>query len=77
MRGGDADQCPQELRREVGPVRPNNGVEFRVKLQALEVLDAAQWLEDLPLKLAGQVNLAFGPIDKPQPDRVACNVSSF
>jgi len=65
----------QELRCEIGAVRPDYCVQFRMQANALEHGDLAEWFEDRPIELFAQVDFAGKAIAEPKPDHVVSNVS--
>ena len=49
----------QKFGREVGLVRPNQRMQFRVQSKTLESLDISQWFEDRPVDPILEINVAL------------------
>src|SRR5258708_3095302 len=72
-----ADLVVEKLRRKVSTVGPLHGSRVGVDAQADEDLLIPQGLEDRPVKLFRQIDLALGPVLEPEPDGVTTNVTSL
>lgn len=75
--GGAAEALEQELGREVGAVRPDEGVKLRVDLDLAEAFGVGEWLEHGTSELRGEVDLALGSIGEPQVERATGECANF
>jgi hypothetical protein len=60
--GRDEQLLPQELRREVSPVRPDEGVQLGMELDARKISHVLQRLKHLAYKIPGEVDRALKAI---------------
>src|SRR5437588_188973 len=67
----------EKLRCKICPVRPLDRAGVRVHRKAAEVGLLFQRLKDRSLELLRKIDLTFGPILKPNPDRELVDVTSF
>src|SRR5438552_1668229 len=75
--GGHVKFVVEELRREIGAVRPRDCAQVWRKDEAAKVPRIAEWLKHRSAKLCRQVDLSFRPIFEFEPERVISNVTSF
>jgi len=67
----------QKLRGHVRAIRPNQGVELGAESERAKVALILQRLEDRPIKLRTQIDLAFAAIIPAEPDDVVADIRCF
>jgi hypothetical protein len=75
--GGNSQGRAEKLRGEISAVRPNDRAQFGMNRETAEDIDIPQRLKHRAVEFAQEVNLTFGAIAEPKPDRMAGNVTTL
>ena len=75
--GGRAQDLPDEFRRKISTIGPNDCAGIRIEAKLLEPFWIAQWLKHFAFQFLRQVDLSLDAIVESHPDRISAGMFKF